>query len=156
MNLSAQAEPLAGCIDEYAALLEMTHDGICIGPDGMPFVPTLKFNRSLYLWAEAAGVLSFVSLRDDGTLVGAAATLVQPHIHYAETMTAVTDRLHLTPAAQAHGGADILFDGVKRDLKRLGVQRWFMGERLERPCPISLHEHGFTPVETQHAMWIGA
>ena len=51
--------------------------------------------------------------------------------------------------------AEILFDAIETELKRRGVQRWFMGSKIQADASALFKRIGAQPVETYYSKWIG-
>jgi N-acetylglutamate synthase-like GNAT family acetyltransferase len=49
----------------------------------------------------------------------------------------------------------ILFQAVEKELRRRGVQRWFVGTKLHSDASPLFKRLGFIPVEQYHSKWLG-
>ena len=158
-GLIAQVESLTACMDQWLVFAHAQHDNLAIGADGAPLALAFNPRADIYAAVDAQGLISFITLRDagkGGEMVGYCLSLVQPHLHYGHTVMATTDRFEVTSKARDAGGVDVLYGAALEELRRVGVQRWLVGERLDKPAPIPFFDLGFLPVEAHHALWIGA
>src|SRR5690606_27079855 len=95
---------------------------------------------------EAAGILFVVTLRDGPKLAGYYLGLVMPHFHYQNCLTCHTDIFYVLPEYR-HGAGRRLFRAVERELKRLGVVRWYVHSKLHKDSGRLFTALGFDAIE---------
>ena len=49
----------------------------------------------------------------------------------------------------------LLFTEVEKELRRRGVQRWFMGSKMHKDASYLFEKIGAAPVETYYSKWLG-
>lgn len=135
--------------DEAEPLFEEHYDEIAMYQDKIKLVP----DYSRYYLLQEAGCFSFISIRDEGKLVGYCTTFITPHLHYSEDSYAANDIVLISKkyrkgmlavrlfkfleAKMKERGASVLtmhmktfapFDGL---MERLG---WDYAERIYTKC----------------------
>lgn len=151
MTLTAQVESFRERLGELKELLPAHYDrlsthkahGIALDPQ-----------YDIYFAREAAGELVFVTLREDGRMVGYWIAFVAPGLHYKACLTAIGDIWFVVPK-HLNGTAPLrLGRAVERELKRRGVRLWFAGEKLHFPCGRLYQALGMEPQECTWAKWL--
>ncbi len=150
-KLTTAVESFIKTLDELKPLFELHYDMLALDQDRVPLDP----QYDVYAAHEAAGELSFVTLRADGALVGYWVSFVCPALHYRGCKTASMDMWFIHPD-HAGGTAPLrLIRAVETELRRRGVQRWFASEKLHTPCGRLFEAVGMEEVEATYAKWIG-
>lgn len=152
MPLTAHVESLTAGMTEWSGLHEMHYRELALNQDKVPLAP----NFALYKKMDANGLISYVTLRDAGRLVGYCVTFVMPALHYCTTLMATTDIFYVHPDVRGRHGGIRLFKAVKRELIRRGVKVWHVGEKMHKPAGRLFRAIGFKPIETSYALWLGA
>lgn len=109
----------------------------------------------VYLQRDANGEVIFVTLRRDGRMIGYFVGFVAPGLHYRTCLTCTMDIFYVAPEHRGGTAALKLFRTVERELRRRGVQRWFVGSKLHKDASRLFEALKFKPVETYYSKWIG-
>jgi len=149
--LTAQLESFAERLDELKPLLPLHYNELALNKEHVPLDP----QYDIYIARERAGELMFVTLRKAGALVGYFIGFVAPGLHYKTCLTLIMDILYVHPDERKAGGGTVLFDFVKNEAKRRGVQRWFVGTKVHADIGPFLEKQGFDLCERTYVMWIG-
>ena len=136
---------------ELQLLLPMHYKELALNQDKVPLSPLYD----VYIMRERQGGLLFVTLRDAGQLVGYFIGFIAPGLHYSTCLTCTMDIFYVR-ADKRQGSAGVrLFRFVEAELKRRGVQRWFMGSKVHADASALFKRIGAAPVETYYSKWIG-
>lgn len=152
--LTAHVEPLMSQIDELKQLFDTHYNELALNRDKVPLSPQWH----AYVQKEQAGQTVYVTLRDAGELIGYIVAFVAPGLHYSTCLTCHMDILFVKPDRRDAGAKGVLMmiDRLEQELKRRGVQRWFMGTKLHKDIGAIFKRRGFEPVEMTYCKWIGA
>jgi Acetyltransferase (GNAT) family len=80
-----------------------------------------------YFALEAAGGFHCVVARAEGRMVGYHVSFIRPHLHYRNSLTAITDIYFLLPEYRKGRAGIQLFKEVEKSWKSRGVQKAFTG-----------------------------
>lgn len=149
--ITAQVESLTDTLEELKPLLPLHWEELALNKDDVPLDP----QYDVYLQRDAAGEITFVTVRDDGALIGYLVGFVMPGLHYKTCLTCITDIFYLVQDKRAFGAGTMLFDAAEKELKRRGVKRWFVGSKDHKACSDFLTMRGLAPVETMHSKMLG-
>ena len=149
MALLTGVESFVQCIPELKEIIGSHWERLALNRDKVPLAP----RWDVYAGMEANGELSFVTLRDEGRLVGYWITIVTPGLHYRTCLDANMDIWNVLPGYEM--GARHLGRAMLNELKGRGVNRSFVGEKLHKPCGKLYRALGYEPVETTYSRWIG-
>ena len=149
--ITAQIEKLADCLEEMKPLFPAHWEELAVFKDKMPLAP----QYDIYYQREAAGQLVMATLRKDGKIIGYWPTFVAPGMHYGKTLTATMDILWIHPDHRGDGSANILFETLKDELIRRGVDVWYVGSKNHKQIEWFFNAKGFEAIETYFGMWIG-
>ena len=148
MALTTAVESFTACIPELKEIIGQHWEKLALNRDKVPLEPRWDVYRNI----EGNGELSFVTLRDRGKMVGYWITIVGKSLHYGTCLDANMDIWNVLPGYEL--GARHLGRAMKEELKRRGVNRSFVGEKIHRPCGKLYRALGYTPVETTYSLWI--
>ncbi len=138
-------------LPELQALLPEHYKELALNQDKVPLSPLYD----VYIARERQGGLLFVTLRDAGQLVGYFIGFIAPGLHYSTCLTCTMDIFYVR-ADKRQGSAGIrMFRFVEVELKRRGVQRWFMGSKVHADASALFKRIGAAPVETYYSKWLG-
>ena len=151
MPLTAHVESLTAGMAEWAEIHETHYRELALDQDKVPLDVDFAGYRAL----DEAGLVTYVTLRDEGRLVGYFVGFVKPSLHYRSTLMAVMDIYYVHPSVRGRMGGVRLFRAVERELRRRGVKRLIVGEKLHKPSGRLFKALGFTPIETYHSKWLG-
>lgn len=149
--ITAHQEKLSEHLDQIKTILPMHFEELALNQDKVPLDPQYE----IYLHREKAGELIFTVLRSSGRMVGYFVGFIAPGLHYKTCLTCTMDIFYVHPAFRGQGAGQILFEAVEKELKRRGVQRWFMGSKNHKDASYLFEKIGATPVETYYSKWLG-
>lgn len=138
-------------LDELQALLPLHYRELALNQDKVPLSPQYH----VYIERERAGGLLFVTLRDAGELVGYFIGFVAPGLHYSTCLTCTMDIFYVHPERRSGSAGVRMFRFVEAELRRRGVQRWFMGSKVHADASALFKRIGAAPVETYFSKWLG-
>ena len=149
--LTAQVETLdQPSLDELKPILPGHYDELSEHKmAGIPLDP----QYDLYLARSAAGQVLYVTLREDGRLVGYLVSFLSPGMHYKTCLTATGDIFFVLPTTRGNDGGVLLFSTWLKECARRGVDLTQIGMKTRhakfvRPL---LEKLGF--VETEVMFW---
>lgn len=149
--ITCHVESFEKQIAELQVLLPLHYEELALNQDKVPLSPLY----SVYIERERGGGLVFVTLRDAGELVGYFIGFVAPGLHYSTCLTCTMD-IFFVRADRRQGSAGVrLFRFVEAELRRRGVQRWFMGSKVHSDASALFKRIGAAPVETYYSKWLG-
>jgi len=149
--LTAQRESFAERLSELKTLLPLHYQELALNKDKVPLDP----QYDIYIAREKMGEVMFITLREAGVLVGYFIGFVAPGLHYRTCLTLTMDILYVHPDKRKSGGGSVLFDFVKKEAIRRGVQRWFVGTKVHSDISPFLEKQGFDLCEKTYTMWLG-
>lgn len=150
--ITIQREIFMQTLGELKPILDLHYEELALNKDKVPLDPCYE----LYDFQESAGKLLFVTVRDDGELVGYFIGFVQPGLHYRTCLTCIMDIFFIEPGARGAAMLGLkLFRAVEVHLKEMGVQRWVMGSKKHRDASALFERIGAEPIETMFSKWIG-
>ena len=104
---------------------------------------SLDFDWELYESLQALGKLLFVTVRDDGKLVGYNASLITNHMHYKTILHGMTDFYWIHPNWR-RGYIGIKFmKFVEAEMKKLGVKKIVTGCKDKHDTSTLLRRLGY-------------
>lgn len=149
--ITAQIESFTEQLDELKPLLPLHYEELALNKDTVPLDPQFD----IYMARERAGELLFVTLRDAGELVGYFIGFIAPGLHYRTCLTCTMDIFYVRQDKRGAGAGQILFAMVEQELKRRGVQRWFVGSKLHKDSSFLFEKLGFQKVEVYYSKMLG-
>lgn len=158
--ITAHVERLQDNLDELKPLFDPHWRELGLEQDQVPLDPQYP----VYLDREAHGQVLCVVLRESGRVVAYFVGFVMPGLHYQRTLQLQMDIFWLHPdyrdqdsltALEAHMLAMQLFEEVRAEAKRRGVQRWFVGSKLHKDASKVFEELGMVEVERYYSQWLG-
>lgn len=149
--ITAHVESFTERLEELKVLLPMHYEELALNKDKVPLDP----QYDIYIKREAMGEVLFVTLREAGRLVGYFIGFVAPGLHYRTCLTCTMDIFYVHPDVRGRMGGVRLFRAVKAELKRRGVQRWFVGSKTHADASRLFEALGFHKVETYYSMMVG-
>ena len=94
------------------------------------------------------GSLHIVVMREDGELAGYHISIVKPHLHYLQSLSAFTDVYYVSPKHRKGRAGLRLFQEVEKTLKARGVQKIFTGTKKHLDMSRLLEYLGYKSTET--------
>lgn len=148
--ISAQVESLTATLEELKPLLPIHWQKLALNKAEVPLDPRYE----IYLERDALGEVLFATVRDSGKLVGYWVGFVSAGLHYKTCLTHIMDIWNVLPDYESTTAPLSLMRCVERELKRRGVQRSFVGEKLHKPCGRLFRAFKYEPVETMYSKLI--
>lgn len=149
--ITCQAETFAGILDELKPILPRHYEELALNQDSVPLDP----QYDIYLQRENNGEVLVVTLRESGVLCGYFIGFVSPALHYKTCLTCIMDIFYVVQEWRGHGGGQILFRGVEKELINRGVQRLFVGSKLHKDASWLFERMGYTEVERYYSKMLG-
>ncbi len=105
----------------------------------------------------ATGQLHIVTIREEelGGVVGYHWSIVRPHLHYHQSLTAYTDIYFLHPEYRKGMNGVKLFKFVEQSLKDIGVQRMYTASKVKLDMSAIFERLGWTKAEVVYTKLIG-
>jgi N-acetylglutamate synthase-like GNAT family acetyltransferase len=132
-------------------LLPEHYKELALNQDKVPLVP----RYDIYINRERAGEIIFVTARESGIIVGYFIGFIQPGLHYATCLTCNMDIFYIRKDLRKGRLGIKLFQYVEKELRRRGVDRWFVGTKLHADASSLFKYLKFEPVEIYYTKWIG-
>jgi predicted GNAT superfamily acetyltransferase len=149
--ITAHLESFEERLGELQALLPLHYEELALNQDKVPLSPQYH----VYIERERQGGLIFAALRDAGELVGYFIGFIAPGLHYSTCLTCTMDIFYVRKDLRTGRAGINLFKFVQTELKRRGVQRWFVGSKVHADASALFKYLKFQPCETYYTMWIG-
>lgn len=145
--VTAQVEPWLSNVAELKGLIGGHYEELALDKEAWPLDP----RWDVYEAEDRAGVLLFVTLREAGRLVGYFIGNVAPGKHYKTCLTCVMDIFYVHPDFRKGRSGLILFKAVEHELRRRGVNRWFVGTKLHKSAAVLFKRLKFVEIETYYS-----
>ena len=149
--ITCHVESFAERLAELQVLLPEHYRELALNKDQVPLSP----QYGVYLERERAGGLLFVTLREAGALVGYFIGFIAPGLHYSTCLTCTMDIFFVRQDKRTGSAGVRLFRFVEAELRRRGVQRWFIGSKIHSDASALFKRIGAAPVETYFSKWLG-
>ena len=119
-------EPVLECKDEMLSLLEEHYQELTLNKHIIKLNP----NWAEYKRREDAGKFKYISVRDNGQLVGYSAWFIDTHIHYADLIVAMNDVIFLKDKYRLGLTGVKLIKFSEQTMRDLGVHKivWHIKE----------------------------
>jgi len=127
-------------------LLQKHWEEIALDREAIPLDP--DYER--YALLDAAGILHFTTVREDGRLVGYYASTVAPHPHYKSTLFAFLDVYFILPEFRGARTALLLFTAMEKAMRKLGVRKLVSMTKLDHDVSPLFEKLGWRAVETAY------
>jgi hypothetical protein len=161
--ITAHVEQIRDVLHELMPHFDAHWREFALDQDKVPLAP----QWGVYAEREAKGEALCVTLRERGEVKGYFVGFVAPGMHYAHCLTLTMDLAWIHPDLRA-GSADdslarveeqtalaVLFDAVRTEAIRRGVQRAFFGSKLHRDVGPFYESFGAREVERYYSVWWG-
>lgn len=149
--ITCHVESFEQQLEELQVLLPLHYRELALNQDQVPLAPQYH----IYIERERAGGLLFVTLRDAGELVGYFIGFIAPGLHYSTCLTCTMDIFYVRQDRRTGSAGVRMFRFVEAELRRRGVQRWFMGSKIKADASALFKRIGAAPVETYYSKWLG-
>lgn len=102
------------------------------------------------------GQLHVITIRNkDLELVGYHWSIVRPHLHYKDSLTAYTDLYFLLPEYRKGFNGVRLFRFVEKYLKKIGVQKMYSASKVKHDKSPIFERLGWDRTEVVYSKYIG-
>lgn len=149
--ITCHVESFEQQLEELQVLLPAHYKELALNQEAVPLSPQYQ----VYIERERQGGLIFVTLRDAGVLVGYFIGFIAPGLHYSTCLTCTMDIFYVRQDKRTGGAGVRMFRFVENELRRRGVQRWFMGSKVKADASALFKRIGADPVETYYSKWLG-
>lgn len=149
--LTTDIESFQAGLQELKGLLGAHYSELAMDQEKVPLSPRFKD----YFILEQAGELLYVTLRDEGKLVGYFIGFIRPGLHYSTCLQCTLDIFWTRPEYRTGRSGITLFKAVEKELRRRGVQRWVVSSKVHAPADALFKRLKFKPIETAYSKWIG-
>ncbi len=110
---------------------------------------------SAYKVLDDEGVLSVITARDDGVIVGYYISVVSPHMHYGNDLFSINDTFYLKPEYRHGKLASALLSYAEEVLKAMGASVMILSMKVDYPYESLCDYQGFKKIEYNYAKYIG-
>jgi GNAT superfamily N-acetyltransferase len=149
--ITCHVESFIEMLPELQPLLPLHYEELALDQDKVPLDPQYE----LYFERERNGQLIFVTLREAGVLIGYFIGFIAPGLHYKTCLTCHMDIFYVHPEKRGGRAGIKLFKFVEAELKRRGVDRWFVGSKCHMDASWLFRYLGFEQIEIYFSKWIG-
>jgi len=150
--ITAQLESFEAQLEELKVLLPDHYKELAMDQDKVPLSPSYN----VYIGHERDGQLLFMTLREEGVMIGYFIGFITPCLHYNTCLACKMDIFFVHPSKRGSMLPGLkLFRAVEKELKRRGVQRWYVGTKLKANASALFKRMGFEPIEVYHSKWLG-
>lgn len=138
-------------LPELKPILPLHYEELALDKDKVPLSP--QYN--IYIDRERIGELLFVTARKGGELIGYFIGFVSPGLHYSTCLTCIMDIFYIHPDHRGSNAGFELFGYIEKELKRRGVDRWFVGSKVHLDASWLFERLGFDKAEIMYSKYIG-
>jgi len=152
MLLTTQIESFSERLEEFKPLFPLHWEELALNKDKVPLDPIYE----IYITREERGELLFLTMREDSEPVGYFIGFIAPGLHYRTCLTCTMDIFYVHPRLRSQGLPGVkLFRAAEKELRRRGVQRWFVGSKVHADASALFERLDFERVEVYYSKWIG-
>ncbi len=150
--ITIQLENFEERLEELRPLLPLHYFELALDQDKVPLSPQFD----IYIQRERLGQLIFMTLRQAGELIGYFIGFITPGLHYSTCLTCTMDIFFIRKDVRGSGLPGLkLFRALEKELKRRGVQRWFVGSKVKADASVLFERLDFIKTEIYYSKWIG-
>lgn len=149
--ITFHVESFRQSLPEFQALLPAHWEELALNRDKVPLRPQWH----VYFEREDAGQLLFVAAREAGEIVGYFIGFVAPGLHYETCLTCTMDIFFIRKDKRTGSAGVRLFKFVEQELRRRGVNRWFVGSKVHADASALFERLKFSRVEVHYSKWLG-
>lgn len=148
--ITTAIESFTETLDELKPLLNDHYHELALNQDTVPLDP----QYDVYFERERKGELIFVVMREAGIIIGYFIGFIAPGLHYKTCLTCTMDIFYICKESRGNGGGAKLFLFVEEELKRRGVERWFVGSKCHKDASYLFEKLGFEKVEIYYSKMV--
>jgi len=115
----------------------------------------LNIDYSQYDELDRNGALHVVVARNEGRIIGYWLTIIRPHLHYADSLTAFTDVYYIAPEFRKGRTGLRLFQFGEKTLKQRGVQKVYTATKIHSDKSKVFEWLGYGRTEVVYTKFIG-
>ena len=149
--ITFEIESFTDNLPELKTILPLHYEELALDKDKVPLSP----QYDIYEAREAVGELIFVTARERGELIGYFIGFINPGLHYSTCLTCIMDIFYIHPEHRGSNFGFKLFDFVEKELKRRGVDRWYVGSKCHLDASWLFERLGFDRVEVTYSKYMG-
>ena len=149
--ITFEIESFTDNLPELKVILPLHYEELALDKDKVPLSP----QYDIYEAREALGELIFITAREKGELIGYFIGFISPGLHYSTCLTCTMDIFYIHPEHRGSNFGFKLFDFVEKELKRRGVDRWFVGSKCHLDASWLFERLGFDRVEVTYSKYMG-
>lgn len=150
--ITCHVESFTDRIEELKQIIPMHYEELALNKDKVPLSP----QWDVYKQRDASGQCLFMVMREAGEMIGYFIGFIAPGLHYSTCLTCTMDIFYIRPDKRGSGLPGIkLFKAVESELKRRGVDRWFVGSKTKADASALFERLKFDRVEVYYSKWIG-
>lgn len=150
--LTCHVDSFEQMLPELKELLPGHYEELALNKDKVPLSP----QYGVYIERERRGELLFVTMREAGRIVGYFIGFIAPGLHYSTCLTCTMDIFYVHPDKRGSGLPGVrLFRFVEKELRRRGVDRWFVGSKCKADASALFKFLEFEQVEIYYSKWLG-
>ena len=159
--ITVAVEQLHDVLEELKPLFVPHYEELALNQDKAELDPQYE----VYLEREALGQVLCVIVRDRGQVIAYFVGFVAPALHYRSVLTLTMDIFWLHPSFRAPDSltsleadmtAEKLFEAVKAEAVRRGVQRVYFGSKVHRNSGEIFKAMGLVEVDRYYSAWWGS
>jgi len=145
--ITCHVERFSDVLSEMHSLFPLHWEELALNKDSVPLDP----QYDVYLEREKAGQVLCVVMRELGTIVGYFIGFIAPGLHYKTCLTCHMDIFYVHPDKRGGRCGVKLFNFVESELRRRGVDRWFVGSKVHKDVSWLFEHLGFEKVEITYS-----
>jgi GNAT superfamily N-acetyltransferase len=149
--LTVQLENFEERLEEFKPLFPLHYEELALNKDKVPLDP----QYDIYLQRERRGELIFATVRELGKPVGYFIGFIAPGLHYKTCLTCIMDIFYVHPEKRGSRCGIKLFKFLEAELKRRGVDRWYVGSKCHADASWLFEFLNFEKVEVFYSKWLG-
>jgi hypothetical protein len=149
--ITFNVEPFMAQLEELKKIFPLHWAELALNRDKVPLDPMYE----IYAQRESAGQLLFIVARDAGEIIGYFIGFIAPGLHYKTCLTCTMDIFYVKKEKRTGSAGVRMFRFVEKELKRRGVDRWFMGSKVHADASALFERIGAHKVEIYYSKWLG-
>lgn len=151
MSVQFAVETIDQVLDDMTWLWDIHWQEIALDRAKVPLNPDVDTFRAL----EDAGLLLIVTARDGEKMVGYHVSIVRPHLHYKQSLTAYADMYFIHPDYRQGMTGVRLFKYLEERLRERGVERIYQGTKVHKDMGRLFERLDYKETERLYVKWIG-
>lgn len=144
--ITAQVESFMETLEETKPMFPIHWEELALNKDEVPLDP----QYDVYEARENAGELLFVTLREEGIIVGYFIGFISPALHYKTCLTCIMDIFYVHPDHRGSNAGFLLFTFLEGELKKRGVDRVYVGSKCHLDASFLFERLGYDRVEVYY------